>query len=158
MKNDINSSEYLHKIKGVEFSPAPYFDLQEEFHMQQLILKLIKNKLIVSAHDISEGGLVITLFESAFYKGLGFNVKNVLSDIRKDAYWFGEAQGRVVVSVGKAFNEHFLQFMKAQAVPFFNIGEVAHSQIVVDDENWEFIDYWKSLYNNAIANMLKRSK
>ena len=158
MKNDINSSEYLHKIKGVEFSPAPYFDLQEEFDMQQIILKLIKNKLIVSAHDISEGGLMITLFESAFNNGLGFNVKNALSDIRKDAYWFGEAQGRVVVSVGAAFNDHFLQFMKAQAVPFTNIGEVAHSQIVVDDENWESIDYWKSLYNNAIGNMLKSNK
>ncbi len=158
MKNDINSSEYLHKIKGVEFSPAPYFDLQEEFDMQQIILKLIKNKLIVSAHDISEGGLMITLFESAFNNGLGFNVKNKLSDIRKDAYWFGEAQGRVVVSVGAAFNDHFLQFMKAQAVPFSNIGEVAHSQIVVDDENWESIDYWKSLYNNAIGNMLKSNK
>ena len=158
MKNDINSSEYLHKIKGVEFSPAPYFDLQEEFDMQQIILKLIKNKLIVSAHDISEGGLMITLFESAFNNGLGFNVKNKLSDIRKDAYWFGEAQGRVVVSVGAAFNDHFLQFMKAQAVPFTNIGEVAHSQIVVDDENWESIDYWKSLYNNAIGNMLKSNK
>ena len=158
MKNDINSSEYLHKIKGVEFSPAPYFDLQEEFDMQQIILKLIKNKLIVSAHDISEGGLMITLFESAFNNGLGFNVKNALSDIRKDAYWFGEAQGRVVVSVGAAFNDHFLQFMKAQAVPFSNIGEVAHSQIVVDDENWESIDYWKSLYNNAIGNMLKSNK
>ena len=158
MKNDINSSEYLHKIKGVEFSPAPYFDLQEEFDMQQIILKLIKNKLIVSAHDISEGGLMITLFESAFNNGLGFNVKNKLSDIRKDAYWFGEAQGRVVVSVGAAFNDHFLQFMKAQAVPFTNIGEVAHSQIVVDDENWESIDYWKSLYNNAIGNMLNSSK
>ena len=158
MKNDINSSEYLHKIKGVEFSPAPYFDLQEEFDMQQIILKLIKNKLIVSAHDISEGGLMITLFESAFNNGLGFNVKNKLSDIRKDAYWFGEAQGRVVVSVGAAFNVHFLQFMKAQAVPFTNIGEVAHSQIVVDDENWESIDYWKSLYNNAIGNMLKSNK
>ena len=158
MKNDINSSEYLHKIKGVEFSPAPSFDLQEEFDMQQIILKLIKNKLIVSAHDISEGGLMITLFESAFNNGLGFNVKNALSDIRKDAYWFGEAQGRVVVSVGAAFNDHFLQFMKAQAVPFTNIGEVAHSQIVVDDENWESIDYWKSLYNNAIGNMLKSNK
>ena len=33
--NDINSSEYLHKIHGVEFSPAPHFDLEEEFALQQ---------------------------------------------------------------------------------------------------------------------------
>ena len=34
-RNDINSSEYLHKIHGVEFSPLPYFDLDEEFAVQQ---------------------------------------------------------------------------------------------------------------------------
>ena len=38
-RNDINSSEYLHKIHGVEFSPAPYFDLDEEFEVQHEIKK-----------------------------------------------------------------------------------------------------------------------
>ncbi|MBW7952283.1 MAG: phosphoribosylformylglycinamidine synthase subunit PurL, partial [Chitinophagaceae bacterium] len=54
-KNDIASSEYLHKIKGIEFSPAPAFDLEEEFNVQQFIATLIKEKIINSAHDISEG-------------------------------------------------------------------------------------------------------
>jgi phosphoribosylformylglycinamidine synthase II len=62
-KNDINSSEYLHKICGVEFSPAPYFDLEKEFNLHTTISDLIKNKLILSAHDVSEGGLFVTLAE-----------------------------------------------------------------------------------------------
>src|SRR6187455_803093 len=40
-RNDINSSEYLHKIVGEEFSPAPYFDLDEEFRVQQAVASLI---------------------------------------------------------------------------------------------------------------------
>ncbi|MEJ7673325.1 MAG: hypothetical protein WKF59_11570 [Chitinophagaceae bacterium] len=60
-KSDVNSSEYLHKILGVEFSPAPYFNLEEEFSLHQTISGLIKNRLIESAHDISEGGLFVTL-------------------------------------------------------------------------------------------------
>jgi phosphoribosylformylglycinamidine synthase len=44
IKNDIGSSEYLHKIVGQEFSSAPYFNLDEEFDMQQLVASIIKNK------------------------------------------------------------------------------------------------------------------
>ncbi|MFN2459047.1 MAG: AIR synthase-related protein, partial [Chitinophagaceae bacterium] len=67
---------------------------------------LIKNKIIQSAHDVSEGGLFVTLAESSFNNDLGFNVaQSPLSTsgeglgVRPDAYWFGEAQSRVVVSV-----------------------------------------------------------
>ena len=73
-QNDIGSSEYLHKLKKVEYSPAPHFDLDTEFNVQQLVATLIKNKNIVSAHDISEGGLAITLLESGFTSNLGFEV------------------------------------------------------------------------------------
>ena len=71
--NDINSSEYLHKIKGIEFSPAPAFDLDEEFNLQQTIRELIKLRVVESAHDVSEGGLFITLLESCFQENLGFD-------------------------------------------------------------------------------------
>ncbi len=50
--DDINSSEYLHKIKGIEYSPAPHFDLDEEFMLHGKITDLIKNKLVESAHDV----------------------------------------------------------------------------------------------------------
>src|SRR5690606_37761498 len=52
-KECINSSEYLHKICGVEYSPAPYFNLDDEYQVQQCISGLIKKNLIESAHDVS---------------------------------------------------------------------------------------------------------
>ncbi|MFN5136171.1 MAG: phosphoribosylformylglycinamidine synthase subunit PurL [Chitinophagaceae bacterium] len=97
--NDISSSEYLHKLHKVEYSPAPHFDLEEEFALQQKIAELINKKIITSAHDVSEGGLFTTLLESSFTNNLGFDVVADDSNIRKDAYWFGEGQSRVVVSV-----------------------------------------------------------
>jgi phosphoribosylformylglycinamidine synthase len=60
-QNCIGSSEYLHKIKGVEFSPAPNFDLQEEKSLHQKISELNKSSMLLSAHDVSEGGLIVTL-------------------------------------------------------------------------------------------------
>jgi phosphoribosylformylglycinamidine (FGAM) synthase-like enzyme len=154
IKNDINSSEYLHKLHGVEHSPAPYFNLDEEFVLQQAILKLIKNKQIVSAHDISEGGLFLTLTESSFNRNLGYAVETD-SSIRKDAYLFGEAQSRVVVSVDRSNEANVESTLKAADVPFKKIGAVTKGDIKIDNTSWGSIKDWKQKYDCAIENLLK---
>ncbi len=157
LKEDMGSSEYLHKIAGIEYSPAPYFDLQEEFDMQQLVSKLIRDKRIVSAHDISEGGLFICLLESGFNRSVGFEVKQVGS-MRKDAYWFGEAQGRVVVSVTEAAVTSFTEWMQGQQVPYAELGKVTTSGILIEQEDWGNISSWKTSYDNAIGDLLKNQE
>ncbi len=154
-RDDINSSEYLHKIIGEEFSPAPYFNLDEEFNMQQAVHTLIKNKLLLSAHDISEGGLFIALAESGFNRGLGFDVIEKAMGIRKDAYWFGEAQGRILVSIDHNNKHAFVELLQSMSVPFSEIGKVTSNEVVIDNENWGRINEWKEKYDDAIANLLK---
>ena len=133
--NDINSSEYLHKILKVEHSPAPYFELEEEFNMQQSVLQLIKSNMIQSAHDISEGGLFITLLESGFVNDLGFEVQQTNLEIRQDAFWFGESQSRVVVSVNADNKERFEAAMHATNVPMQHLGKVAGKEVNINSEN-----------------------
>ena len=152
-RSDINSSEYLHKINGVEFSPAPYFDLEEEFGLQRTIEKLIKEKMIVSAHDVSEGGLFVTLTESAFNKDLGYTI-NTDKNIRKDAYLFGEAQSRVVVSASGELSTVIESYLKNTNTPFEKLGTVTAGDITIDEENWGSIIDWKEKYDNAIGNLL----
>ncbi len=149
---DIASSEYLHKFHGVEYSPAPYFDLEEEFALQQQIAALIKNKIIVSAHDVSEGGLFTTLLESSFHLNLGFDVVADDAAIRKDAYWFGEGQSRVVVSV-RPDKVAALRNLLA-GFPFAELGFVTAGQVKVDGMNWGTITTWKEKYDSAIENLL----
>ena len=107
-RNDINSSEYLHKIICEEYSPCPYFDLDEEYNLQKTVAEIIKDKFVLSAHDVSEGGLFVTLLESSFTSNLGFTAQQNDSSVRSDAYWFGEAQSRVVVSVAAGADQPFL--------------------------------------------------
>ncbi len=154
-KEDFNCSEYLHKICGVEYSPVPYFNLEEEFRLHETVSLLIKNKLILSAHDISEGGLFVCLTESGFFKGLGFDVAQKDIAIRKDAYWFGEAQGRVVVSVNA---DKVNEFEGSLKVPFEKLGTVTSGEILVNNEDWGNISAWKNKYDNAIGNYLNRKK
>ena len=160
-QNDIGSSEYVHKIKATEYSNAPYFDINEEFHLHNVINSLISNKLVNSIHDISEGGLFITLVECAFVENLGFKVNSINeswtngSSIRNDAFWFGEAQGRVVVSVSESNLDDFLNHIEKSEIAFTQIGTVTESNIFINNINWGNVETWKKMYNNAIEIKLK---
>ena len=153
--DDINCSEYLHKICGVQFSPAPYFNLEEEFSMQEKMKELIGRKIILSAHDISEGGLFVTLCESGFNRELGFSVKTN-KVFRKDACLFGEGQGRAIVSVAEKDVEEFEKTMND--FPYEKLGIVTSGEIIVDKEFWGMIDGWKEKYDNAISNYLLKEE
>ncbi|HYM92559.1 MAG TPA: phosphoribosylformylglycinamidine synthase subunit PurL [Chitinophagaceae bacterium] len=153
--DDINCSEYLHKICGVAFSPAPYFDLEEEYELHTKVAELIQKKLIRSAHDLSEGGLFVALNESGFNRELGFSIitKN---NFRKDAFLFGESQGRVLVSV--SLNK-VGQFEKMVGnFPCEKLGVVTTGEMVVDGDFWGTIDWWKEKYDMAIESYLTKEE
>ncbi len=153
-RNDIGSSEYLNKIKGVKHSQAPHFNLEEEFALHELITSLIKEQKIKSAHDISEGGLIITLLESAFVNNKGFEVNSDNTTLRTDAYWLGEAQSRVVVSCDAAAISAIEVLASKFGIAFNVIGKVTDGSIQVNNENWDSIATWKNSYDTAIEKKL----
>ena len=154
-RNDIGSSEYLHKIKGVAYSTAPHFELDEEFNVQQLVATLIQQGNIASAHDVSEGGLIVTLLESAFTNNKGFEVSSTNSDLRKDAYWMGEAQSRVVVSCNNAQLSTIEKLAASLHISFGVLGKVTDADVKVEGENWGSILDWKHKYDTAIESKMK---
>ena len=147
--DDIASSEYVHKYHGIEFSPAPHFDLEEEVNLQQTVARLIREKMISSAHDVSEGGLFVTLLESAMPGGLGFDAAVDLP-VRKDACWFGESQSRVVVSVPADAYPALAEFVASTGTPIIRIGTVTNGDIRVDGADWGKVAEWKNKYDTAI--------
>jgi len=154
--DDINSSQYLSKICGVEFSPLPHFDLEEEYVLQQKITELISKGLIESAHDVSEGGLFVTLLESSFNNILGFDVVANDYNTRKDAQWFGEKQSRVVVSVKKEKLEAVKKVLGNH--PFEELGMVTDGSVEVDGMEWGHIEDWKEKYDSAIEDYLSKEE
>jgi phosphoribosylformylglycinamidine synthase II len=131
--NDIASSEFLYSYRKVKASPAPHFDLPTEQLVQKGILGLIEGKLIQSAHDVSDGGVLVTLAESAFPRGLGFEVKSD-SGIRQDAMWFGESQSRVIVSVSPVKQAAFEAHLAGLGVKSTQLGTVKGTDMVVDGQ------------------------
>jgi phosphoribosylformylglycinamidine synthase subunit PurL len=152
-RDDMGSSEYLHKVVGVEFSPAPYFSLDEEKGLQAFVLGLIRMGKIRSAHDVSEGGLAITLLEKGFPRELGFTVRTE-ELLRPDGYWFGEAQSRIVVTVLKGQAVSLESAAAASGIPCERLGQVTTGSIRVQEEDWGGISGWKQAYDTAIESYL----
>jgi len=151
--NDIASSEYLYDYLKIKESPAPWFNLDIEHKVQQSAIKLIKSKFIASAHDVSEGGLFINLFESCMKNSLGFDI-TTCGEIRTDAFLFGESQSRIVVSVSQGKEIKFLDFMSEQNVPFMCLGHVTKGDIRIDDISLGHINDMINDYNTAIEKLL----
>lgn len=154
-RDDINSSEYLATIHGIKNTPAPYFDLEEEYNLQQCVSKLIKNNFISSAHDVSDGGLFVTLCEMGFPNSLGFDI-HTDTEVRKDAFLFGESQSRVVVTVVEDYEEEFLDFVTEHNVQVMLLGHVTKGRITIDEQNFGYIEDYRQLYDNSIAEEMAR--
>lgn len=168
--DDIGSSEYIHKIKGIEYSNVPYFDIEEEIALHKAVAKLIKYNVIVSAHDVSEGGVLINLLESAFVNEVGFSTTpfynfdhkqfeedeeftypNFLKGMRLDSFWFGESQGRVVVSVTRDNLNTISILTEDWGIPSSLLGITNDTgDIIVNDVNFGTVKEWKELYDTAI--------
>ncbi|MFT6851133.1 MAG: phosphoribosylformylglycinamidine synthase II [Sphingobacteriales bacterium] len=154
VRNDIASSEYLVSYHKVRKSPAPGFDLDEEFALQTELKGIIKNKLVQSAHDVADGGLFITLLESAMVKGLGIDISTD-SEVRKDAFLFGEAQSRVIVTVKAEDEEQFVEHMATSDVDFSLLGEVKGNDMVIDEENFGSVKAFAEGFNTSLENRME---
>ena len=149
----LGSSEYLYSFHNIKKSPVPFFDLESEYKIHHVLKYLIRKDLVESAHDVSDGGLYITLAESSMPNNLGFAIETDF-DVRADAFLFGEAQGRIVVSVRPEKLDAFVDFLSEADVEFSNLGEVTEGPILIDEQSFGHIADAKLLYDNAIANLM----
>lgn len=154
-RNDIASSEYLSSYHGVTLSPAPYFNIEEELVLQNCLKELIKNNMVNAAHDVADGGLFVALFEMGLPGGLGFDIVSD-AEVRKDAFLFGEAQSRVVVTVTEDYEQEFIDLIGEHGVPVTLLGHVTRGKMVVDGEHFGFMSDVRGLYEDALSNYMAK--
>ncbi len=151
--NDIGCSEYLYSYHKIKNSSAPHFDLDTEFKVHQVVKEVIRRKLVESAHDVSDGGLFITLAESAMHHNLGFSIETDF-DCRADAFLFGEAQSRVVVSVSENKLDQFLDVLSKSDLEWANLGTVTDGELLIDEQSFGHVSEAKEIYENALGEMM----
>ncbi|MGQ9472594.1 MAG: phosphoribosylformylglycinamidine synthase subunit PurL [Candidatus Caldatribacteriaceae bacterium] len=102
VREGLGGSEYLRLVHGLEVGPPPFYDLLEEKKLQEFVVELVEEGLVVSASDVSEGGLVFALLEGCLSgeNPVGVTVDvGPWSNLRMDAVLFGEDRGRLLLSV-----------------------------------------------------------
>ena len=97
----------------------------------------------------------MTLLESSFTNNLGFEIIGS-SEVREDAFLFGEAPSRVVVSVTETGEDAFLDALKDSKTPFMLLGHVTQGKLVVDDKDFGKVADYKEIYNNSLAEKLMK--
>ena len=153
-KNDIGSSQYIAKIKGIALSNCPEFDLSEELKLHHLLEQISRQQLAQSVHDISEGGFFVACLESAMSGKLGFDVCTP-RELRLDAALFGESQSRVVVSLGNEKLQDLLDLAQHFGVEALHVGTVIESNVVVNGNKWGSVKEFETPYQNAIGEIIE---
>jgi phosphoribosylformylglycinamidine synthase len=153
-RNDLGSSQYIAKIKGVSHSPCPTFDLEEEYALHMLLETLSKEQAVASAHDISEGGLFVACLESAMAGGRGFDICTE-KGLRLDAGLFGESQSRVVVSVSQESLDRLMKLAAVAGVTATHVGTVLADKVIcVNGDHWGAMDSFTKPYQEVIASYM----
>jgi phosphoribosylformylglycinamidine synthase len=95
----------------------------------------------------------VALVECALPNGLGFDVTSP-AEIRGDAFLFGEAQSRVVVSVSDEQETAFLDFMMETGIHFSALGHVTKEELRIDDISFGFISDYARDFEHALEQLL----
>jgi phosphoribosylformylglycinamidine synthase len=119
----IAGSEYLKELHGLIKGEIPDIDLEEERKLIETLVELNKKRLITGAHDISLGGLIITLIEGLIYQNPPIGaVLELYTDERLDFYLFAENPTRVIVSVEPENEQELEEFLNSRKVKWLKIG------------------------------------
>ena len=150
----LGGSEYLKIVHDKIEGPLHNFDIKSELDVQNLCLDAIKEGLINSAHDISDGGLAVNIAESILFsdESIGAEI-NLSRKMRNDELLFGECQSVIIVTINE--ENLFTLVEKAQALNVYTqtIGKVtSNGKLIIND----LIDIGKKELNDAYFQSLEK--
>lgn len=154
----LGGSEYLKVVHGIVAGDVPAVDLKKEKLLHETLIKLIREEIILSAHDVSTGGLMIALLECLFGSGLGLEL-NLYTEEALDRFFFSESPTRVVVSVEKDKEELLKNYVESVGLDWLLLGKVkGEPELIVklyeEPILKEKIEDLEKLWRDSLANML----
>jgi phosphoribosylformylglycinamidine synthase II len=157
--HELGGSHLLKVCHGRKQGPPPRIDLANEIKIQDTVRDMIRDGLVRSAHDCSEGGLAVALAESCFNPtGLyGAEIDLGRHDLRTDQVLFNESQSRIVISVAGENLEKTISHLQERGVPHRHLGMVTGDELQMHvnehDFRWpvvELYDDWHNAIQRAV--------
>ncbi|MCP8893565.1 phosphoribosylformylglycinamidine synthase subunit PurL [Shinella daejeonensis] len=127
----LGQSVYLRDVLGIADGPAPEVDLHAERRNGDFVRAAINNGQITACHDISSGGLAVTLAEMVMASGKGAQIDLSAAGGPAHALLFGEDQARYVITVPADLANFICANAEGMGVPFRRIGKVGGDALTV---------------------------
>jgi phosphoribosylformylglycinamidine synthase len=166
----LGGSRYLKVCHGLKLGPLPHVDLAHEIKIQNAVRELIRDDLVKSAHDCSEGGLAVALAECCFNpeKRFGAEIdcnRRPVDDAERTSQahrrhashseaatvLFNESQSRIVISVTPENLQRTMSILQEQQIPFQQLGKVGGDQLRIrvgrETFSWPIADLYDDWWN-----------
>jgi phosphoribosylformylglycinamidine synthase len=155
---EVGGSEFLYRIHNIVSGEPPVIDLEKEKKLFSALLDAIRSKIILSAHDVSDGGVLIALGECSIInseKLIGAKVE-IPVKTREDFSFFSESQSRIIVSISKSNQKIFEEIMIKHNQPYRLLGETIESLELIANHKYKFdLNKIYDVYYNSIERALR---
>ena len=136
----LDQSLFAREILSEKNGPPPEINLFNEKNNGETILRLIDQKFIKSAHDVSLGGIVTALSKMCIKGKKGATLKKPNYLINEFEYLFGEDQGRYIIEINKDDLKNVTKILKDNSVHFDELGMVNEGDLIINDKTKVSID------------------
>lgn len=131
-REELGGSEYMKQVHGIVAGEPPRLDLEAESNLVRALLDASDRGILKSAHDLSEGGIALSLAESCFTPENTVGITVELSGtIRGDALLFSESQARALVSLDDKNAGILRTITESNNVPMSVIGRVGGTGFLI---------------------------
>ncbi len=148
-REELAGSEYLRLLGSPLEGRPPTVSFDTERRLHAAVLDSIGKGVLRCAHDVSDGGLLIALAESALYGGRGLRCPGIIGPLSREASYFGESQGRIVVGVAPRRVPELQKLMAKHHVPLSAIGVVGGDDFQVGSDIRVSLDTLRRAWETA---------
>ena len=128
----LDQSAFLQENFSIFDGPPPEINLTNEKNNGLAVLKLINDNLVQSAHDISSGGILVSLAEMSMFSGLGLKIFKPKKLTNHIEYFFGEDQGRYLIEISPNNKSKVENILKKNNVFFDHVAEVQNDTFEIE--------------------------
>ena len=146
----LGGTEYLKVIHGLTTGDAPILDLDVELKVQETVLEAITSGLVTAAHDISDGGLAVTIAEMGIFGSLGAQIDLSFLSGSIHEIWFSEAQSGIILTCQPNQKEPLMKHLSQGGVDVAQIGTVQGDALNFEGVGSVSLDQLHNIYESAI--------
>ena len=159
LRQEFSSSEYSKTIGGIVAGQPPAIDLAAEKRLQECLIELASSRSVQSAHDLSDGGLAVTLAECCFAKEQTGASVTLNDNAPSESLLFGERGARAVISLSPSQLHRVLHLAQEHGVTATQIGHVTgdsifsiqyHGSVIIEESTGVLRDIWAHSLERAL--------